>query len=404
MSLMEQLLKKTLLGLLTATLFSGFIYFEYFGLTNYLINSIFGIAAFYLLLTIPKKAVLVAGFFIGLFWFYWIGYSFKYTGVGYITPFVTFGFGIIYTLFFSPLAFTNKSYMRATFLFALSFFEPFSFNWMKFELLFTQSYFGVQKWQLALILVALVVAIELPKKYKALALAFLVGAIDFSQTKVTPPPLKIKLVQTHILQQEKWLLKNQYSIVQQNFQAIKKAIKQHYDLVVLPESTFPLYLNTQPQLIALLKELSLKIAIVTGALYYENGKNYNVSYFFEDGKMQIAKKMVLVPFGEYIPLPKFMQKIINDFFFNGEADFSHANNPTDFIIKGTKFRNAICYEATTDAIFKGDVKYVIAISNNGWFVPSIEPTLQNLLMKFYSKKYGVMIYHSANAEGGGVIY
>jgi len=106
--------------------------------------------------------------------------------------------------------------------------------------------------------------------------------------------------------------------------------------------------------------------------------------------------MVLVPFGEYIPLPKFMQKIINDFFFNGEADFSHANNPTDFIVKGTKFRNAICYEATTDAIFKGDVKYVIAISNNGWFVPSIEPTLQNLLMKFYERKYDVTIFHSVN--------
>ncbi len=393
---MEQLLKNTLLGLLSATLFSGFIYFEYFGFTNYFINSIFGIAALYLLLTIPKKAVLIAGFFIGLFWFYWIGYSFKYTGVGYITPFVSFGFGIVYMLFFSPLTLTNKSYIRAVLLFALSFFEPFSFNWMKFELLFTQSYFGIQKWQLFFIFIGLVIIIEFPKKYKIAGIFTLLLALDLTQQTLKRAPLKIKLVQTKILQEQKWLPQNSYFIVKQNFQAINKAIQEGYDVVVLPESTFPLYLNTQPSIIQKLQQLSFKISIVAGALYVQNNKAYNVSYFFEDGKTQIAKKMVLVPFGEYIPLPKFMQKMVNDFFFAGEADFSHAEKPTDFIIKGIKFRNAICYEATTDALFQGDIKYMIAISNNGWFVPSIEPTLQNLLMKFYERKYDVTIFHSTN--------
>ena len=79
------------------------------------------------------------------------------------------------------------------------------------------------------------------------------------------------------------------------------------------------------------------------------------------------------------------------------------SNATDFIIKGIKFRNAICYEATCNEIYSGDVEFVIAISNNAWFRPSIEPTLQRLLLKFYAKKYNIVIYHTTNGDGSGVI-
>ena len=113
--------------------------------------------------------------------------------------------------------------------------------------------------------------------------------------------------------------------------------------------------------------------------------------------------MVLVPFGEYIPLPKFARQIINETFFSGASDFIGADAPTDFVIKGVKFRNAICYEATCQEIYEGEVDYVIAMSNNAWFKPSIEPTLQKLLMRYYGRKNGVSIYHSANWSGTGVI-
>ena len=124
---------------------------------------------------------------------------------------------------------------------------------------------------------------------------------------------------------------------------------------------------------------------------------------FQNGKYQVAKKMVLVPFGEYIPLPKFAQKFINDTFFSGASDFVTAKKPTDFFIKGEKFRNAICYEATCQEIYEGDVKFAIAISNNAWFAPSIEPTIQNLLLRYYARKNGVTIYHCANYKGTAIV-
>ena len=392
-----------LCGVLTALLFSSFIYLEHYGFTIKVLNTLFGLLSLAMFLYMPRRAVLAAGFFIGLLWFYWIGYSFKYNGVGWMMPIITFSFAIIYMLFFGVLALTEKVYIRAALLFGLSFFEPFDWNWLQIELLFVDSYIGVFKYQLIIVLLALSLPQYVKKSYKFLPLALLFLALNYHTPLQNDAPLKIKLVATDIKQEEKWLRESKSSIIRQNLDAIEQAIIQGYDLVLLPESTFPLYMNRFPRLHKKLELLSYEISIVTGALYKENGHNYNVTYFYENGKTQIAKKLVLVPFGEYIPLPKFAQKMISDFFFAGQADFVQAQEPTDFIIKGTKFRNAICYEATCQELYDGEVNYVLATSNNAWFKPSIEPTIQKLLLRYYGRKNGATVYHSANWSGTGVI-
>ena len=396
-------LKTFLLGLLTALLFSAFIYFASFHLTNKLINTLFGLAALALFLYIPKRSVLVAGFFIGLFWFYWIGYSFKYQGVGYMQPIITFAFAIIYLLFFLPLYFTDRPLIRAVFLFALSFFEPFDWNWLQIELLFVESYFGVFKYQLAAILLALALPSLLPKKGKYLPLLLLLVAINYGYPLQKEAPLKIKLVQTEIKQEDKWQSYALMPTVEMIFSKIDEAVAKKMDVIIFPESVFPFFMNKNQRIMKYLLEYSNKISIVVGSLLVQNHQHYNVTYLFENGHYSVAKKLVLVPFGEYIPLPKFARKFINDTFFSGASDFITAKKPTDFTIKGIKFRNAICYEATCQEIYEGDVDFVIATSNNAWFAPSIEPTLQNLLLKYYARKNGVTIYHAANYRGTGVI-
>ena len=396
-------MQNILLGILTALLFSAFIYFESYELTNKAVNTIFGLAAIGLFLYIPKKSVLVAGFLIGLFWFYWIGYSFKYQGVGYMTPIITFSFALIYLMFFSPLYFTNKALIRAILLFILSFIEPFDWNWMQIELIFIDSYIGAFKYQLASVLLALSLPSLIKNKYKYAPLLILLLAFNYGYEEQKDAPLRIKLVQTDIKQEEKWKRENLRSTVEMVFHEIEIAVDEKYDVVVLPESVFPIFMNRHPKLIQQLLEYSSKISIVAGSLLIEDDKDYNVTYVFENGSYKVAKKLVLVPFGEYVPLPKFAQKFINDTFFSGASDFLTADKPTDFIIKGVTFRNAICYEATCSEIYEGNVSFVIATSNNAWFAPSIEPTLQKLLMRYYGRKNGATIYHSANYKGSGVI-
>jgi apolipoprotein N-acyltransferase len=390
-------------GVVTAVLFSLFIYLEYFGYHFKLLNTISAILSLALLLYSTKRAILIAGFFIGLLWFYWIGYSFEYQGVGYMTPIITIGFGFIYMLFFGVLALSNKIYIRAILLFILSYFEPFDWNWLQIELIFIESYIGIFKYQLIIVLLALTLPAYLKKPLKYLPLFLIILAFNYQTPKQEDSKLKIKLVSTDIKQEKKWKRESLNPTLSLGFKQIYQAISEDYDVIVFPESFIPLYLNKNKKLISVLQKASKDIVIIVGSLMRDGSKNYNVTYIFQNQNYKIAKKLVLVPFGEYIPLPKFAKKIINDRFFSGQSDFINAKEPTDFIIKGEKFRNAICYEATCQEIYQGDVKFVIASSNNAWFAPSIEPTIQNLLLRFYARKNGVTIYHSANYKGSGII-
>lgn len=399
----DSLFRNTLYGIITALLFSAFIYLAHYGYTIKILNTVFGISALAMLLYIPKRAVLIAGFFIGLFWFYWIGYSFKYNGVGYLEPFVTLGFALIYMLFFGILAFTDKVYIRALLLLGLSYFEPFDWNWMQIELLFVDSYIGVQKYQFLLVLLSLTLPNYVRKPYTYAPLALILLALNYNPPVQKEAPLKIKLVSTDIKQDVKWQRESLSPTISMIFTEIQKATDNGYDIIVFPESVIPLFLNRYPRLLDELLKASKHIAIVAGSLLSEDNLHFNVTYIFNNGSYKIAKKMVLVPFGEYVPLPKFAQKLISDYFFNGQSDFTGADTPTDYSVKGVKFRNAICYEATCQEIYNGDVDYVVAISNNAWFAPSIEPTIQKLLMKFYARKNGVTIYHSANYRGTGIV-
>ncbi len=397
-------LQEIRIALVISLCFSAFIYLFHFGFEFYLLNTLLGLYAFHLLMISSRKTLFFAGFFIGLLWFYWIGFSFRYYGLSWAVPFVALGFAFIYSFVFFLVSLPSHPLLRVLMLFLLSLFEPFDFNWLQPELLFVHSYFGIEKWQYGLILLALGLAVTFKEKRGYLFLLLLLPALDLSTHTQKKHPLDIALIQTNLDQQRKWNRFYIPQVIEENLLSIDQAIKDKKDLIVLPESAFPLFLNRNTGLIHTLKEKSRSIAIVTGSLYYENDQNFNASYFFQDGEFQVAKKMVLVPFGEYIPLPSFISRPINKAIFGGTSDYMSASEPTDFQIKGFSFRNAICYEATCHELFEDRPSLMIATSNNAWFAPSIEPSIQRLLMQFYAKKNNTIILHSANSAGGGVIY
>jgi len=392
------------MAMILAISFSSFIYLFHFGYESYLLNTIIGLYAFYLLLIQNRKTLLFAGFFIGLFWFYWIGFSFIYYDMAWVVPLNALGFGFIYALIFWIVSWPKFVFYRAGMLFLLSLFEPVDFNWLQPELLFVHSYLGVEKWQYIIILLSLSMFIYFKDKKRYFSLVLILFTLSMPTNQQQNLPLNISIESTNLNQWTKWNRSSQVDIIQMNLDKIDLAIQNKQDLVILPESAFPMFLNKHPIIIRILKQKSKKISIITGSLYLENKKNYNVTYFFQDGKFEIAKKMILVPFGEYIPLPSFLAKIVNKLVFDGAVDYTKADKPTYFKIKGIKFKNAICYEATCHELYEDSPKFLIATSNNAWFLPSIQPSIQRLLMQFYAKKHNTIILHSANGAGTGIIY
>jgi apolipoprotein N-acyltransferase len=355
-------------GFITALIFSSFIYLEYFNLSNKTLNTLTIIISYYLFIKLDRKSMFFTGFFIGLLWFYWIAYSFIYYELVYLIPIILLGIAGIYGFIFYIVAYYKNIFLRIILLFALTFFAPFGFNWFKLDLPLINTYFYTY------------------------------------ESNIKPSKLKIYLPKYDISQEKKWDKSYRQTLIKKNLNNIDTAIKNNYDIVVLPETIFPFDLNQNTRLKNTLLEKSNEIAIVTGAISSKDGLNYNSTYMFNNHKLTIANKVVLVPFGESIPAPKFIRDIINDIFFNGASDYQVAKKPTTFVIKGEKFRNAICYEATSDEIYKNlDTSYIFVTSNNAWFTPSIEPSLQKLLLEYYAKKYNVIIYHSTNKSKNMII-
>ncbi len=391
-----------------AIFLSFFIYEAYFCITLPILDTIFAILGLVLLLNQKKEINFWSGFFIGIFWFYWIALSFRYYDMSYMIPFIIILVALVYAIIFTLISYSSNPLIRAIFILFLSYLHPFHFSWLKPELIFINSYLGIEKWQFGVTLFALSLASHLYKKDKKnlaiLSIFLIIFAINLpSKSKNINFKNNITLVDQKIPQDIKWDPRYKEQIIQKDISAIKKAIRDKKDMVILSESAFPIYLNTNEQLLSILKKLSKKIVIITGALRYEKSGYYNSTYYFIDGKVKVANKVVLVPFGEEIPLPKFLRDFINYLFFEGAEDFKTAKYPTTIKIAGKIFTNAICYEATEDIIYQNRPHYVIATSNNAWFTPSIEPTLQNLLLKYYSKIYHTTIIHSANMGISGII-
>ena len=226
---------------------------------------------------------------------------------------------------------------------------------------------------------------------------------DTSSTKE-----KIELISTHTTVQDKWNTALQPAQFKLLFAQIDQAIEENKTLVILPESVFPLFLNHSQTLIDKLQKRAKKIDIVTGGLYWDGKVPHNSTYIFRQNKISVAHKVILVPFGESNPLPNFLSDWVNRVFYDGAIDYQASANITDYKVGEVRYRNAICFEATSEALYEKDKKgnypkNMIVLSNNGWFTPSTEPTLQKLLLMYYSKKYSTTIYHAVNMSESYII-
>ena len=411
-------------GFFIALLTAGAIYLDWFGVVNYLINTILGILALYFLLYTDKKTWVWTGFFIGVLWFWWIGISFKNYDMAWAIPIPILVLGLIFMAIFyftftiaefigrilpmekgqrhwsAPTGFDLVS--KVLILFILSYIHPFGFDWFKPELMFTNSYLGIEKWQFALVLISLALAIY---KKQLLYLFIMLLAYPYSthfQEKSTINP-KLLLQGTHVNVKEKWDETLRNSHIDNVLIAINQAISDKKQIIVFPESVLPIFLNTQSAIMQRLQNDSMKITIVIGALYWENEIPRNSTYIFQNGGYTIANKVKLVPFGEENPLPDFMGKWINKLFFDGAPDYVASADFTDYTIEGVTYRNAICFEATSEKLYEGKPKNMIVLTNNGWLTPSIEPTQQKILLQYYNKKYGTTIYHAVNMSDSYVI-
>ena len=394
-------------GLMVALLSSAFIYLNHWGFSYPLLNTFLGLLSLYLLLESNAKTWFIAGAFIGLFWFWWIVLSLIHYEMLWAVPLELIIIMLSYGFLFGSIAWSSEKFsnllptpypllpliLKAIGLLVLSYVHPFGFDWLKPELIFIEGYLGIEKWQFAIVLFAIMLTLWKKQFLYLLLVVFAYQPTHLTESKI---PENIALITTHTKVKDKWnetLHPEQFNAV---FKHIDQAIKDKKSLIILPESVFPIFLNRSGKNIAILEEKAKHISIVIGGLYWDGETPRNSTYIFTDGKIHIANKVVLVPFGESNPLPDFLSDWVNEVFYDGAVDYKADKDVIDYQIEGITYRNAICFEGTSEKLYEGNPRNMILLSNNGWFTPSIEPTLQKLLLQYYSKKYGTTVYHSVN--------
>lgn len=410
--------RPALYGGVISILASAFIYLEYFELKLTLLYTLLGLLSLWLLLITNRKVWFWSGVGIGLLWFWWIALSFIHYQLSWMIPFVVigvaFGYGVIFWIIAflidkittilhrystKPLEFVTLL-LRGVAIVGFGLIHPLGFDWLKLELIFVESYIGIEKWQFVIVLLTLIL---IHYKRTLIFMPLLLLAVEYDSHIASMLPNEIEIVTTNIPVQEKWTKSHLEVQVETILKEIDDAITKNKQLIILPESAYPDFLNLSPILLTQLQQKANKISIVIGALYADNGTPRNSTYILTPNQLRVANKVVLVPFGESNPLPDFLSDWVNEVFYDGAVDYIASSNITDYKINNTTYRNAICYEATCETLYQGNPKNMIVLSNNGWFVPSVEPTLQRLLLQYYSKKYGTTIYHSTNLSPAYII-
>ncbi len=432
----KKLTKNAFIALIYALIFSAPIYLNIFTylnideeskqITAYLpyINTIFALIAVASALKVDRKYRFFFGFFVGILWFYWTNLSFRFTPSPYLMWVGIFGVAVGYGIVFYFLLFFNNKIFRIAALAAIGVIPVLGFDWLVVELLFSFSILRVDK--ISFIFIVSCVAIWLHflqksresneceskkrnRKIASFALIPLIFVIDFSHAEIEMPQ-KVFIAEMNVNQNSKW---NEYDrAIARNLRYINEGIEMGANVVILPETAFPMRINQKGRepLMEQLLDLSHQITIIVGA--QRGGHNadgtkatFNSLFVFEKGQWQYADKIFLAPFGEYAPVPKVFAEIFKKLFkIDITRGFDKSDNVrNDIETENFSFRSAICYEATTSRAFDGDPKIMIAITNSAWFAPSIEPVLQMMLMKYYARIHKTLIIQSANGSKSVVV-
>jgi apolipoprotein N-acyltransferase len=261
------------------------------------------------------------------------------------------------------------------------------------------------------------------RPHPELIAAFLVVAVTFAwgvkRLRATSPgerPLRVALIQTNIPQEEKWDESTVATIYHRLRELTLGALRGGTsDLIIWPETALPDDVATSEPSYNLVYELVTNgTPILVGSMdthWPEQGYPtfYNSSFLFDvtGEPLQIYDKQHLVPFGEYIPLPKLLPflKALTPI----QESFSAGSTSTVFSLPGraVPFSVLICFEDTVAHLARAAVRQgarlLINQTNDAWFDPSAASRQHMIQSILRTVENGVPLVRVANTGVSCVI-
>lgn len=195
--------------------------------------------------------------------------------------------------------------------------------------------------------------------------------------------IKVSIVQPNIPLAIKWNPLYRGQIIR----TLKDLTEDHWDsdLVIWPEASIPLMYHDATDFIAEMsdKAKATNTSLVSGILFDDQQPDTFYNSIIGMGLAQnIYFKERLVPFGEYVPLEKYLRGIIAFFDLPNSVISVGPDNQLGLQTPEYSIAPYICYEVVyPDLVVKnlGRAQLLITISNDAWFGKSIGP-LQHFQM------------------------
>ena len=224
-----------------------------------------------------------------------------------------------------------------------------------------------------------------------LTMAAIVGVLTFglraSQVSSPTKPLRVAAVQSNVPQNQKFDPQFTTKIFDKFRRLSEIALRSNPppDLLIWPESSTPGPVLIEPESNKFVMDLtaSAESDFLLGTIDEENRDVYNAALLISDGgeRVQLYRKVHLVPFGEYVPgrhrVP-LLARIVGD---QVPGDFSAGREYTVFSLTNSDVQVAplICFEDTIGELVRQFVlstetnpgaNLLVDITNDGWFLHS----------------------------------
>lgn len=223
-------------------------------------------------------------------------------------------------------------------------------------------------------------AIRLKKwKFAASGFCLLAAVLTFGFIELDHPPkprafIKVSVIQTNDLQSVKWGIESLPSVLGEMDTLVERAVKDHPNLVIFPETAVPAYLDDNPKLFHLILswEAELKAPMAVGAFGRSEGRPQNEIILIDSRDKQSHRydKIKLVPFGEYLP---FLFKPLRGRWraLDPIVDLKPGDSYTVFNPPQGRFSTMICFESMFGRIARKFVlngsELLTVATNDAWF-------------------------------------
>lgn len=249
---------------------------------------------------------------------------------------------------------------------------------------------------------------ELPLVFAMFLFVFLYGDYRLSENRPEEkegPILKVAIVQGNIDQSVKWNPEYQRKTLEVYERLSLSARPSAPDLLVWPETAVPFFFQEGNELARKVLEIWEEIGadFIFGSPAYEREENavryYNRVYLITSGPENMSyDKVHLVPFGEYVPLKKFLPFVNR--LVPAAGDFAPGKGIEPLRSPLVSSGILICFEAIFPEIARQQVErgaqILVNVTNDAWFGRTSAPFQHLSMAAFRAVENGRPLVRAAN--------